>query len=165
MENNGTISRKETGYKFRFERILNHPATDVFNALTNPEQLKLWFADTEIELHVKGKIHFTFPDKNKSEGFAVITRLEKNTLFEFNWEGDIATWELFEEGENKCRLLFTYSIMNEQWVSQAGAGWHIYLDQLETVLNGRTQPFAYTSIEPDNPLLIKYEQMKELASK
>jgi len=141
----GTISREGQDFEIRLERELSHTVNAVWKAITDPAKLAIWFAKTEIEQVPGGAMHFRFADADQSVGDAVITQLEPDRLFEYNWEGDIARWELFPLGNEQCRLVMIYRLNKAKYVTMAATGWHIYMEQLEGVLNGRATPYPYKS--------------------
>jgi len=38
----GTLQKGEDGYLVRFERLLNHPIEEVWEAITHPDKLEKW---------------------------------------------------------------------------------------------------------------------------
>ena len=54
---------------------------------------------------------------------------------------------MFPAESNKCRLVFTYSRFADEYAKSVPAGWHVLLDQLETVLEGRTEPYPFEAEE------------------
>ena len=103
------ITKKADGFEVRFERVYNFDREKVWDAITNPEKLAIWFTDIEMEFIVGGKMTIRFRDADKTESFGKILRIKAPELFEFSWEDELATWELFAEGKSKCRLVLTYS--------------------------------------------------------
>jgi uncharacterized protein YndB with AHSA1/START domain len=140
----GEISKKVDGLEVKFDRIYNFSRAEVWDAITNPEKLAIWFTDIEMDFVEGGKIMIRFRDANKTESFGKIIRIKKPEVFEFSWEDELATWELFEVGKSKCRLVLTYSKLAENYAFSVPAGWHILLDQLGKLLNGNEErhPFG-----------------------
>jgi uncharacterized protein YndB with AHSA1/START domain len=52
MQKLGKFLKESEGYKIEFERILPYDILTVWDAITNPEKLKWWFTDIEMELQV-----------------------------------------------------------------------------------------------------------------
>jgi uncharacterized protein YndB with AHSA1/START domain len=152
----GVLTKENDGYQIIFDRVLPHDAPMVWAAITDPAKMKHWFFETEIDFKVGGRIIFKFGDPDNSESYGKITRIEYGKLFEYIWENtgggpdELATWELFREGKSKTRLRLTYSRLSEKYGSLASGGWHIMLDHLEEVLDGRTEPFPYTGGQSDD---------------
>lgn len=158
----GVIKKEADGFQVRFERVYNQSIDEVWDAITNPEKLGIWFADTIIEPNAGGKIQFRFRDKNQTEGDATITRWERGKLFEYLWDGELATWEIFPEGPLQCKLIFTYSRMGEEWLIQATLGWHTYLVQLEGTLKGHKDPYPYRSQDEREEKLLRNSYEKSV---
>lgn len=150
----GLLTKEEDGYRIVFNRVLPHSASVVWDALTNPEKMKRWFMETQIDFRVGGRIVFKFGDPDDSESYGTIIDIQHEKKFEYVWENtdgpdELATWELFPEGKSNTRLLLTYSRLSEKYGSLASGGWHIMLDHLAEVLDGRTQPYPYTGGQSD----------------
>ena len=61
-------------------------------------------------------------------------------LLEINWsEEQMTRWELFKEGDNKCRIIFTETI-DESFALDYVPADHGYLDFLSLVLDGKKVP-------------------------
>lgn len=164
----GLLSKEHDGYKVVFDRVLPHNALAVWNAISDPQKMKQWFMEVEMDFRIGGKIVFRFGDPDNSESYGHITKIEPLRLFEYVWENtegpdELAMWELFPEGKSSTRLRLTYSRLSEKYGSLASAGWHIILDHLEEVLNGRTEPFPYTGGQSDEEknTAAEYAQMVE----
>src|SRR5688572_1018768 len=109
MKNLANVTKEQDGFKVRFERSLPFPIETVWSALTNPEKLARWFTDVEMDFVEGGKMLIRFRDEGKTESFGKIVRIEQPYVFEYLWEEELATWELFSEGDNTCKLVLTYS--------------------------------------------------------
>lgn len=157
----GVVTKKGDGFEVKFERILPFDIHTVWKAITEPKQLALWFTDIEMDFKPGGKITIWFRDENRTESSGRIVRLEAPRLFEYTWEGELATWELFPLGPSSCKLVLTYSKLPDQYAISVPAGWHILLDQLETVLNGRTEPYPFGEGETEQGKAMKavYEEV------
>lgn len=159
-----TITKKIDGFEVRFERVYNFTREKVWDAITNPDKLAIWFTDIEMEFVVGGKMTIRFRDADRTESFGKILRVKAPELFEFSWEDELATWELFEVGKSKCRLVLTYSKLAEKYAFSVPAGWHVLLDQLDTVLNGRTESYPFGGEETEAARKMK-SVYKEIVAK
>jgi uncharacterized protein YndB with AHSA1/START domain len=131
----GTYEEVEGRPALRFERSFDHPAEDVWRAITEPDELAHWFpAKVDVEMRVGGAMTFTFPDQqNQGE----VTALDPPRLFEFDWGGDALRFELEpDEGNTACRLVFTHILGERESAARTAAGWHVCLDRLERRLEG-----------------------------
>lgn len=143
------ISKEKDGYKLVFERELNASAEKVWKALTEPEELKYWFADIEIDLKKGGRIIIHFKDANKTTSFAKITGISEGNKMEWDWEGEIAEWKIYPLSENTTKLEFTYSKVHESYIRNVAAGFHSILDLLEQRLEGSEKLNEFGANEND----------------
>lgn len=148
----GTVSKESDGYKVVFKRVLHHPIEKVWEAITNPQQLKYWFTDAEIDLQPGGKIVFRFRDEAKSLSYGKVVTIEPPHKFVWTWEEELAEWELEKISGNKTQLRLTYSRLPKDYAINAPAGFHSLLDRLEERLNGsdRMYPFGTEENEPEH---------------
>ena len=147
----------------RFERLLPGPLERVWSYLTEPEKTALWIASGTIDLRVGGKCEwhcdYGLDQAPGSEAqneapvvYGEILELDPPRLFRAIWDasecshtsqdGTITeiTYELIPHGE-QVRLVLTHSrLPNIKDIRSALAGWHLHLDILVDVLNGRTPP-------------------------
>lgn len=159
--NLGKITKENDGYKVAFERILNHPITVVWEAISNPEQLKIWFTDFEMKLQPGSPIKIYFRDEAKTVTTGKVIEIDPPHKFVWTWEGELAVWKLTSLNETQTRLLFTYSKLTDQYALGASVGFHSLLDRLENKLNGskETYPFGTEELSPED-LRLKEEYGK-----
>lgn len=143
----GQVSKEADGFKVAFERVFQHPIEKVWDAITNPEKLKIWFTDMEFELVPGNKMCIWFRDEAHTESYGQILVVAPPHRFEFSWEHELAVWELSAIGEKQTKLLFTYSKLDAQYATNAPTGFHILLNRLETVLAGYTEPYPFGTEE------------------
>jgi hypothetical protein len=55
----GSFSQSGDSFAVRFERILNHPVKEVWDAITRPEQLAIWLGPTKIDAKKGGEVKVT----------------------------------------------------------------------------------------------------------
>lgn len=148
----GKISKENDGYQVVFDRVLHHPIEKVWNAITNPEELKFWFTDVELDFRPGGNITFRFRDKDKSKSYGEIVAIEPPNRFAWTWEHELAVWELTAIDERATRLVFTYSKLTADYALNAPAGFHGLLDLLEERLDGseRILPFGAEDSAPEH---------------
>ncbi|HYC84588.1 MAG TPA: SRPBCC domain-containing protein [Chryseosolibacter sp.] len=149
-KNAGKVTREPGGFRVRFERILNHDIRTVWDAITNPEKLRIWFTDFEMEFRPGGKITIYFRDQGRTATHGKVISITPPHRFEFTWEGEHGLWELSEMGKDKCKLVLTYSKLGEEYAVGAPAGFHTLLDRLEKMLAGsnETYPFGTEEFDP-----------------
>ena len=131
----GTFFRDGDTLGVRFERILDHPVSVVWKALTDPDQLAKWLAPTTI----KGDTISLQLTGGRMGG--KIIQWKENALLEYDWyEGSVVRYELLNEGPRRCRLVFTHSAVMNSQLQGAATGWHYHMDVLGLVLDGQAPP-------------------------
>jgi uncharacterized protein YndB with AHSA1/START domain len=117
-------------------RELRHPAAKVWQALTDPAQLREWAPfDTDRNLGATGPMRLSTvgtPTPHVSE--SSVTRAEAPKVLEYSWGGNEIRWEL-EPLANGTRLTLWHNI-DGKFVSMGAAGWHICFDVLDRFLEG-----------------------------
>ena len=111
-------------------RQLRHSPEKVWQALTDPAQLREWAPFVvDASLGAVGAVNITWVG-NPHPLETKVTRVEAPTLLEY---GDIR-WELEASGSG-TRLTLWHSI-DRRFVSWGAAGWHISFDVLDRFLAG-----------------------------
>lgn len=133
------IRKVEDGYVARFERHLRHSVEKVWSALTENDKLSAWFPELSVDdLSEGGVIRF---DWNGTSDELQITELKNHVVLEYTWWGDSVRFELYPEPEG-CRLILERKINTvTDHTSKDIAGWHVCLDVIELLLDGKTMQF------------------------
>jgi uncharacterized protein YndB with AHSA1/START domain len=118
-------------------RELRHSPQKVWQALTDPAQLREWAPfDADGSLGSTGAtVKLTTvgaPAPMVSE--TKVTRADAPRLLEFNWGGFDMRWELEAVGAGTRLTLWTN--IDRRFISMGAAGWHICLDVLDRLLSG-----------------------------
>jgi len=117
-------------------RDLRHPPSKVWDALTDPAQLREWAPfDADRSLGAVGAVKLStvgIPTPVVSE--TRVTRADPPELLEYNWGEQALRWHLEPFGAG-TRLTLWHSI-GRRFVSMGAAGWHICLDVLDQYLSG-----------------------------
>jgi len=117
-------------------RELRHPPTKVWQALTDPAELREWAPfDADRNLGDVGPVKLATvlaPTPHVSE--STVTRAEAPRLLEYSWGGNDIRWEL-EPLANGTRLTLSHNI-GRKFISMGAAGWHICFDVLDRFLAG-----------------------------
>jgi uncharacterized protein YndB with AHSA1/START domain len=118
-------------------RELHHSPEKVWQALTDPEQLREWApfdADgnlgtvgTTVKLTTVGA-----PTPHVTE--TKVTRAEAPKSLEYNWGSFDMRWELEAFGGGTRLTLWTN--IGRPYISMGAAGWHICFDVLDRLLSG-----------------------------
>jgi uncharacterized protein YndB with AHSA1/START domain len=132
------IEKVEKGYIARFERHLKHSVETVWPWLTVNEKLAKWFKELRVdELCEGGFYKFDMQDGTFEE--LEIIELKMYSLLEFMWSGkDSVRFELYQEPDG-CTLILKEKIEAvTNHTPKDLAGWHVCLDVIATLLDGRT---------------------------
>ena len=118
-------------------RDLRHSPEKVWQALTDPAQLREWApfdADgslgtvgTTVKLTTVGA-----PTPHVTE--TTVTRADAPKVLEYNWGGFDMRWELEAVGGGTRLTLWTN--IDRRFISMGAAGWHICFDVLDHLLSG-----------------------------
>lgn len=135
----GAEVRKEgDNWTLMLVRELRHSPDKVWDALTDPAQLREWAPfDADRSLGTTGAtVTLTTvgaPSPHVVE--TTITRADAPKLLEFSWGGQNMRWELTAI-DGGTRLTLWHSI-DRNFISMGAAGWHICFDVLEGFLADR----------------------------
>jgi len=149
LGSDGTYTRDGDTAVLRFERVLERPAGDVWDALTRPDRLRQWLADAAVDATEGGRVVLQFDNPPGYEVSGTVTRVDAPHVLEYTWTGPgepdgTVKWQLIPAGD-RCILLFTHTV-HGHW-DEAGtlAAWHVHLALLATSLAGLpTWPFPDT---------------------
>ena len=119
-------------------RDLRHPPAKVWQALTDPEQLREWAPfDSDRNLGTIGSAKLSTvgtPTPHVTE--TQVKRADAPSVLEFNWGGQDIRWELQPLGGGGTRLTLWHNI-DRGFISMGAAGWHICFDVLAGLLAGQ----------------------------
>ena len=137
-------------------RDLAHPPAKVWDALTDPEQLREWAPfDSDRNLGAVGTATLsTFGAPYVSE--TKVKRADAPRTLEYDWGGGDIRWEL-EPLATGTRLTLWANI-DRRYVAMGAAGWHICLDVLDQLLTG--QPIGRMA----GPEVMKFDGWKRLTA-
>src|SRR5438874_10033249 len=118
-------------------RELRHSPEKVWQALTDPAQLREWAPfDADRSLGTVGStVKLTTvgaPTPHVSE--TTVTRADAPKALQYNWGGFDIRWELEAFGGGTRLTLWTN--IDRAFISMGAAGWHICLDVLDHLLSG-----------------------------
>jgi uncharacterized protein YndB with AHSA1/START domain len=117
-------------------RELRHPPAKVWEALTDPEQLRAWAPfDADKSLGSTGTVKLTTvsaPQAQVSE--TVVKRAEPPKLLQYSWGDADLKWQLEPLGKG-TRLTLWHNI-DRRYISWGAAGWHICFDVMDRFLSG-----------------------------
>ena len=118
-------------------RELRHPPEKVWQALTDPAQLREWApfdADRSLaKVGTTAKLTTVgAPALHVTE--TKVKRADAPKVLEYNWGGGDIRWQLEPSGGGTRLTL--WANIDRHWISMGAAGWHICLDVLDHLLSG-----------------------------
>jgi len=132
-----TVQKDGDKWTLVLVRDLRHPPARVWDALTDPGQLREWAPfESDRNLGAAGAANLTTvgtPTPLVSE--TRVTHADKPKLLEFNWGGQDIRWELEPRGGG-TRLTLWHNI-DRRYIAMGAAGWHICFDVLDRLLAGQ----------------------------
>ena len=135
----GAQIRKTDGERWTLilTRELRHSPERVWQALTDPAQLREWApfeADTSLAA-AGSTVKLTTvgaPAPHVTE--TTVTRAEAQKLLEYSWAGGDMRWELEAVGSGTRLTLWTN--IDRRYIAMGAAGWHVCFDVLDHLLGG-----------------------------
>jgi uncharacterized protein YndB with AHSA1/START domain len=137
----GRLRAEEAGRRaIRFERLYDYRPDELWAALTEPEQLRGWLGDADVDLRVGGRIVIRFGNGDEEVASGTIRELEPPRLLEYDWtflgESDsVLRLELEPRGSGTL-LILDHRRLTETVAVGYSAGWHAHLDRLEALHKG-----------------------------
>ncbi|MBN6206823.1 SRPBCC family protein [Ralstonia pickettii] len=121
-----------------FKRDIKHTAEDVWSCLTENNKLQEWFSELEIKnLEPGGKIYFHFGDGNYE--MIDIIEVKSNKVFAFTWPPKNSVRFELRATETGCELTFKQFLHEiSDHTARDLTGWHVCLDVIEALLDGKT---------------------------
>ncbi|MBY0495559.1 MAG: SRPBCC family protein [Cyanobacteria bacterium] len=118
-------------------RQLRHPPAKVWQALTDPAQLREWAPfDADGNLGAVGATAklttVGAPMQHVTE--ATVTRAEAPRILQYNWGNFDMRWQLDAAGGGTRLTLWTN--IDRRYMAMGAAGWHICFDVLDHMLGG-----------------------------
>ena len=140
-----------TATELRLERTYDAPRERVYEAWTNPEVLRRWWAagpgfegvSAEVDVRAGGRIRLTMraPDGQEHSGAGEYTVVDppERLAYTWVWEGNDGHESLvsvdFVEADGATTVRLVHSgLASEESVAQHGHGWTACLDNLASVL-------------------------------
>jgi uncharacterized protein YndB with AHSA1/START domain len=124
----------------RFERVYDYRPDELWAAITEPEQIRGWLGEAELDLREDrtGRIEFGGDEIATLR----VRELEPGRLVEYDWiypnEPDsVLRLEVEPRGEGTLLILDHRRLAGDDIVDYS-AGWHSHLDALDELLAGRS---------------------------
>jgi uncharacterized protein YndB with AHSA1/START domain len=137
----GTYDQVDGSPVVRFERTFPHAATQVWDAISDPDRLARWFPTTVEfdELRAGAPITFRFAEDRYPPMSGAFREVSPPRRLSFTWGDDVLTFELQErDGGAACRLSFSVVLDSADKAARDAAGWDDCLDMLDAVVAGGT---------------------------
>lgn len=117
-------------------RDLRHAPDVVWDALTDPEQLREWAPfDADRNLGAVGDATLsTVGAPSPQVDHMRVTRADRPHALEYTWGGNPLRWELEPQGDG-TRLRLWHAI-DRNFIAMGAAGWHMCFDVLGELLDG-----------------------------
>lgn len=115
-------------------RQLRHAPEKVWEALSDPDQLREWAPfDADDRLDEEGATVTLSTVGAPHETEARVTRADRPRLLEYNWGDFNMRWQL--EAVNGDTKLTLWTNIDRRYMAMGAAGWHICFDVLDRWLN------------------------------
>jgi len=129
------IQKKGEEWTLVLVRDLAHSPAKVWEALTDPAQLREWAPfDSDRNLSTVGAAKLSWAGAPQATE-AVVKRADAPKVLELNLGGQEMRWEL-EPQSSGTRLTLWHNI-DRRFISMGAAGWHISFDVLSRFLAGQ----------------------------
>jgi uncharacterized protein YndB with AHSA1/START domain len=136
---NGTVERQGDYYVLRFERRIEHPLPDVWEAISAPEGIRGWLGDARIELTKGGSVRLQF-DKtvgNVIEGKVTEVVPPRVLEYTFGQDDSVLRWELTAAGDDATTLVLTHRLPESAGhLPETLAGWHTLVELIPAAIAG-----------------------------
>jgi uncharacterized protein YndB with AHSA1/START domain len=115
----------------RLERHLHKPPSDVWRALTVPEELKAWFPDSvEVEEWTVGApLTFVFKEHDLPPMSGVVLEVDEPHVLAFTWGDETLRFELTAAPDGGTDLVLTDEL-DRAFAARNAAGWDVCLERL-----------------------------------
>jgi uncharacterized protein YndB with AHSA1/START domain len=139
MSREGTAELHADHAILRFERRLNHPVQQVWEAITEPDEIEAWWGRAAVELRAGGEMRIEWLNSDVVMP-ATITELDPPHVLEIEGEphGSLR-FELRPDGDATLLTFIARSPVPEDMRAKVLAGWHFHLDALEDFVDDGTR--------------------------
>ena len=156
----GELSADAEGARVRFTRRLEASADEVWAALTEPQQLRGWLAETTLDARSGTEWEARFAGGERATG--TVVAVEPPRLLELTWAfseepESFVRFELHPDGEATL-LVLEHRRLAAAGAEDYGAGWHAHLDLLAAVVSGADVPHWQARYEA---VRLHYAEMRE----
>jgi uncharacterized protein YndB with AHSA1/START domain len=135
---NGTVHQDGDSYVLRFERRIDHPIGDVWEAIATPEGIRGWLGSARIDLVGGGAVRLQF-DKtvgNVVEGHVTAVEPPRVLEYTFGQDDSVLRWELRPDGDHATALVLTHRLPSSESLPETLAGWHTLIELIPAAIAG-----------------------------
>ena len=133
------IEKEGESWTLVMVRELRHPPQRVWEALTDPEQLRAWSPfDADRNLGTAGTKATLTTVGAPYASETTVKRAEVAKLLELNWGDQNLRWEL--EARGGGTRLTLWAKIDRRYIAMGAAGWHVCFDVLDRHLAGEPIP-------------------------
>jgi uncharacterized protein YndB with AHSA1/START domain len=148
-EGPGLLEEERGKANLTFRRVFRHPIQDVWDAITDPKQVEIWFmAKVRREGRVGGRLVMEHPNATRATGKVV--QWDPPHVYEYEWnlppgpsrpegEASLVRWEL-SASEEGTLLVMTHRRLSRPAADIFARGFVTFLDRLSAHLDGRPLP-------------------------
>lgn len=170
----GTLTLEGDQATLHFERRLRHPPDVVWAAITEPEQLSLWYLTTaKSDRRPGGSIDYV-SGPNRFHVTGRILTWDPPRVFEHEWnveprnelphgEKSVLRYELVPDGDRTI-LRVTHRRLNRGTARGFISGLHAFLDRLEEQLDGRPLSDWQRGLEAIRPTYLENDPARRAQS-
>lgn len=133
---NATLHTADGRTVLVMERHFAHPVAAVWDAITDPDQLSEWFpSDVRGTWRVGAALEFPWRNGEMTALAGEVVEFDPPRVLAFTWGDDTLRFELHAE-VGGCRMHFEHTFDDRPSAPKFAAGWHVCLDELDTLLHG-----------------------------
>ena len=155
----GTYLKVDDRPAVRFERVYDHPVERVWEAISDPAQMRHWFPSPEVSHDAREGGSITLSGDPYAPGAKTSRVLvwDPPHRFSFEWEDDELHFTLTEVDEG-CRLELVNILSKDGAAARNAAGWEMCLGHLDRVVAGTWEASSSDgSMAEFLPVLEKYK--------
>lgn len=136
----GTLVEIDGRPTLRFERRFAAPVDRVWRAVTDPDELRVWFpARVEGDRHAGAELRFSFEGGEQPPEPGAVVEWDPPRAWSFDWSSSRIRIALEPEGDG-TRMVFTDTPYDPSMAALSGAGWHACLVGLDHHVHGLPAP-------------------------
>ena len=135
---NGTAEQQGDAYVLRFERRIEHPIEDVWEAIATPGGIRGWLGSARLDLTEGGEVRLQF-DKtvgNVVEGHVTTVDPPRVLEYTFGQDDSVLRWELAPDGDAATKLVLTHTLPSREHLPETLAGWHTLIELIPAAIAG-----------------------------